>query len=200
MLFPKNHSHLNNMKYLKRFNEGIIDFYKKDTKVAEQLLDMLNIQIITPYYISSSNVDGIYTTSIISNDNKTIKREIHGHVDRIIKIFIDDREINISKSLASKISDRVGIIYVTTDGFFSYLIHHKIIDISKLPNTNTIGDIKNELKDRFMEFDVIKNNQIDILSLESVFKFYDMNFTEEIKNKIIHNNRGIMGEFKYINV
>jgi len=61
------------------------------------------------------------------------------------------------------------------------------IQLSKITKICKYFDIKRkELEERFEEFEVVKNNKIDMISLNSLFDFYDKYFDEELINKVFN--------------
>lgn len=61
------------------------------------------------------------------------------------------------------------------------------IQINKVSKICKYFDItRKELEERFEEFEVVKNNKIDMVSLNSLFDFYDKYFDEDLLNKILN--------------
>lgn len=105
-------------------------------------------------------------------------------------MFIDITETN-DEGYPEKSKELYSILY------YSYLVTHNFIyEISRLLLTDTM-----ELVERLEEFDVIKDYEIDFISLNHLFDFYRISYIEEYwRNKFkqikISANKIVLDEVK----
>lgn len=73
----------------------------------------------------------------------------------------------------------------------------KAIRICIYPNKRMIPEIKSanvEVRERISEFDVIKNGEVDYISVNNLFDFYEVNFNEDEFSISLENIRKQFGQ------
>lgn len=173
------------MKYLRRFNEAIV---WETNEIVEEILEVIendpfllsNVVIMKSKYLkSSSNPSEGYFL-------KFHYKEMVIEVSKLSKDFyLYGKHNNTYRNRHNTYRNRHNTLI---DGELHDLLYKSILDASER-NSNLIWLLKdrgilksnnttNELLERIIEFDVIKGDSVDLISLNSLYDFYDIKFSK----------------------
>jgi len=178
--------------------EGLVsklkDVFTSPEKTAQKYIDLLKGQVFN-LTAKSGSMNG-RTKFEITIDGHNIYYLQRGGDPKTI-LYIDGKEFNPGAILKREIIKEINRISHDTYNMLS-----KFITKSHSYNYGSYPELlpemtREELKFRFDEFDVIKDYKyLDMLSLESLFKFYNIELDDEKKRLLVQLDR----KFIFINI
>lgn len=163
------------MKYLKQYNESHVEV----SIVNEVIDEILNVISNDPFLLSKEIV--LVDKTLVSQSNPSngyfIKFRYQTMVVEVSKFprnfYLYGKVRNINKNRFNS----------TIDEDKNDILYRSIRDASNR-NSNLlyllkeISIPKNELLERLIEFDIIRDGQVDLISLSSLYDFYDVKFSK----------------------
>lgn len=107
-------------------------------------------------------------------------------------VFLDSSKNKETKDIMVCIGNLICKHYQTFNSFISMLkvtnLKHKV-DKNKQPCLFHFNDDidYNELVDRIIEFEVIKNGQLDMISINGLYDYYNCEFNEQLFSERLHH-------------
>lgn len=179
------------MKYIKTYNESLIKFNKdainkprflsnlfnRDNTVVESYIRIfqdkeydLNIILDSSYRIYK------YSFSI-NNQDIEFQSGQYGESE----IEVDGRKLSVSCDLMVTLRDLIRKVYARTMYLLKYLDRVLIQKEESAHYTQYhTGEPSKEIIDRSIEFEIVKDGELDLISLNQLYDFYEVYFPNNI--------------------
>lgn len=174
------------MKYLRRFNEAIV---WETNEIVEEILEVIEND---PFLLSNVVIMKSKYLKSASNPSEGYFLKFH-YKEMVIEVSKLSKDFYLYGKHNNTYRNRHNTLI---DGELHDLLYKSILDASER-NSNLIWLLKdrgilksnstnwrevmtttNELLERIVEFDVIKGDKVDLISLNSLYDFYDIKFSK----------------------
>lgn len=150
--------------------EIISDYLNKDNKLIRNYLVELNNKNLLFGIFCYEIPMGSGRMVVIYDDKKNIGVLFKSNSDEVV-CYQSGVSLKVSQSLGNQLYQRLYKLHIRESIIYK--------DISKILNID-----ETLLKERLEEFDCIKDNTLDLISLNSLYDYYDKNFNFESINKL----------------